>query len=55
VFIRGGNPHLTSRFCGVVLNPTTISKTSKVQVFIGWFLVCDAFRIGSFVEYNNAD
>ncbi|KEH23647.1 hypothetical protein MTR_7g091670 [Medicago truncatula] len=26
VFISGGNPHLTSRFCGVVLVPTTISK-----------------------------
>jgi len=26
VFISGGNPHLTSRFCGVVLGPTTISK-----------------------------
>jgi len=25
VFISGGNPHLTSRFCGVVLGPTTIS------------------------------
>jgi len=27
VFISGGNYHLTSRFCGVVLGPTTISKT----------------------------
>jgi len=26
VFISGGNPHLTSWFCGVVLGPTTISK-----------------------------
>jgi len=26
VFISGGNPHLTSRFCVVVLGPTTISK-----------------------------
>jgi len=26
VFISGGNPHLTSQFCGVVLGPTTISK-----------------------------
>jgi hypothetical protein len=26
LFISGGNPHLTSRFCGVVLGPTTISK-----------------------------
>jgi len=26
VFISGGNPHLTSRFGGVVLGPTTISK-----------------------------
>ncbi|KEH23235.1 hypothetical protein MtrunA17_Chr7g0243841 [Medicago truncatula] len=26
VFISGGNPHLTSRYCGVVLDPTTISK-----------------------------
>jgi len=26
VFISGGNPHLTSRFCGVVLGPTTSSK-----------------------------
>jgi len=26
VFISGGNPHLTSRFCEVVLGPTTISK-----------------------------
>ncbi|AES76790.1 hypothetical protein MTR_6g087100 [Medicago truncatula] len=26
MFISGGNPHLTSRFCGVVLGPTTISK-----------------------------
>ena len=25
-FISGGNPHLTSRFCEVVLGPTTISK-----------------------------
>jgi len=25
-FISGSNPHLTSRFCGVVLGPTTISK-----------------------------
>ncbi|KEH21678.1 hypothetical protein MtrunA17_Chr7g0219451 [Medicago truncatula] len=26
VFIRCSNPHLTSRFYGVVLDPTTISK-----------------------------
>jgi hypothetical protein len=26
VFISEGNPHLTCRFCGVVLSPTTISK-----------------------------
>jgi len=26
VFINGGNHHLTSRFCGVVLGSTTISK-----------------------------
>ncbi|AES76280.2 hypothetical protein MTR_6g074890 [Medicago truncatula] len=26
LFISGGNPHLTSRFCGVVLGPTTISN-----------------------------
>jgi len=26
VFISGGNLHLTSRFCGVVLGPTTITK-----------------------------
>ncbi|AES97725.1 hypothetical protein MTR_5g059000 [Medicago truncatula] len=26
VFISGGNTHLTSRFCGVVLDPTTIFK-----------------------------
>jgi len=26
VFISGGNPHLTSRFCRVVLGPTTISN-----------------------------
>jgi hypothetical protein len=26
VFISGGNPHLTSRFCGVVLGLTMISK-----------------------------
>jgi len=26
VFISGGNPHLTSQFCGVVLEPITISK-----------------------------
>jgi len=26
VFMSGGNPHLISRFCGVVLGPTTISK-----------------------------
>jgi len=26
VFISGSNPHLTSRFCGVVLGPTMISK-----------------------------
>ena len=26
VFISGGNLHLTSRFCGVVLGSTTISK-----------------------------
>ena len=26
VFISGGNPHLTSQFCGVVLGPTTIPK-----------------------------
>jgi len=26
VFISGGDPYLTSRFCGVVLGPTTISK-----------------------------
>ncbi|KEH42035.1 hypothetical protein MTR_1g060110 [Medicago truncatula] len=26
VFISGGNSHLVSRFCGVVLGPTTLSK-----------------------------
>ena len=26
LFISGGKPHLTSRFCGVVLGPTTISN-----------------------------
>ncbi|KEH25248.1 hypothetical protein MTR_6g016695 [Medicago truncatula] len=26
VFISGGNPHITSRFCGVVLDPTTVFK-----------------------------
>ena len=26
VFLSWGNLHLTSRFCGVVLGPTTISK-----------------------------
>jgi len=26
MFISWGNPHLTSRFCQVVLGPTTISK-----------------------------
>jgi len=26
VFISGGNPHLKSQFCGVVLGPTMISK-----------------------------
>jgi hypothetical protein len=26
LFISGGNPHLTSRFCGVMLGSTTISK-----------------------------
>ena len=29
VFISGGNPDLTSRFCGVVLGPTTNSKTYR--------------------------
>lgn len=24
IFISGGNPHPTSRFCGVALGPTTI-------------------------------
>ncbi|RHN56484.1 hypothetical protein MtrunA17_Chr5g0429981 [Medicago truncatula] len=28
-FISGGNPHLTSRFCGVVLGPTTISNMTS--------------------------
>jgi len=27
VFISGDNPHVTTRFCEVVLDPTTISKT----------------------------
>jgi len=31
VFRSGGNPHLTSRFCGVVLGPITIFK--RVRVF----------------------
>jgi hypothetical protein len=26
VFISGGNPHLTTQFCGVVLDLNTISK-----------------------------
>ena len=26
LFISGGNPHLTSRFCGVELGPTMISN-----------------------------
>jgi len=29
MFISGENPHRTSRFCGVVLGPTTISKNMK--------------------------
>jgi len=49
VFISGGNPHLTSRFCGVVLGPTTISKMVSEQDFSlgsadkanpSFFLVC---------------
>jgi len=31
MFISVGNPHLTSRFCGVVLGPTTISKMNHTQ------------------------
>ncbi|RHN60197.1 hypothetical protein MtrunA17_Chr4g0022961 [Medicago truncatula] len=27
VYINGGNPQITNRFCGVVLGPTTISKS----------------------------
>jgi len=30
VFIKGGNHHLISRFCGVVLSPTTISKNEGI-------------------------
>jgi len=29
MFISGRNPHLTSRFCGVVLDPTTICKNTR--------------------------
>ncbi|AES81825.1 hypothetical protein MTR_7g101000 [Medicago truncatula] len=29
VFIRRDNLHLTNRFCGIVLDPTTISKRRK--------------------------
>jgi hypothetical protein len=32
LFISGGNPHLTSRYCGVVLGPTTISKKNIENV-----------------------
>jgi len=39
VFISGGNPHLTSRFCGIVLGPTTISKR-------------DIWRVSSRPTYN---
>ncbi|AES62829.2 transmembrane protein, putative [Medicago truncatula] len=36
VFISGGNPQLTSQFCGIVLCPTTISKTwIRACVFMG--------------------
>jgi len=29
VFISGGNPHLTSRFCKIMLGQTTISKNNS--------------------------
>jgi hypothetical protein len=29
--ISGDNPHLTSRFCEVVLGPTTISKINAIK------------------------
>ncbi|AES68760.1 hypothetical protein MTR_3g014560 [Medicago truncatula] len=40
VFISGGNPHLKSRFCGVVLGPTTISKmvSESLQDSLGHLL-----------------
>ncbi|RHN59589.1 hypothetical protein MtrunA17_Chr4g0014961 [Medicago truncatula] len=44
LFISGGNPHLISRFCGVVLSPTTISNSIRLFVFyiemnnLGYFI-----------------
>jgi len=31
MFISGGNPHLTRQFCGVVLGPTTNSKSYHLK------------------------
>ncbi|AES86334.1 hypothetical protein MTR_4g005850 [Medicago truncatula] len=40
VFISGGNPHLTSRFCEVVLSSTTISNlVSELVEFKGHLLL----------------
>jgi hypothetical protein len=46
VFISGGNPHLTSRFYGVVLGPTTISKivSEPIQNSLGHMLLGFRYR-----------
>ena len=34
MFISGGNPHLTSRFCEVVIGPTTILRHNKIHLLV---------------------
>jgi len=43
---RGGNPHLKSRFCGVVLGSTTISKmvSESLQDPLGHLLSGSRYR-----------
>jgi len=51
VFISGGNPHITSWFCGVVLGSTTISKmvSEPLQDSLGHLL--SGFRYRALTIY----
>ncbi|AES87484.1 hypothetical protein MTR_4g028100 [Medicago truncatula] len=46
LFISGGNPHLTSRFYGVVLGPTTISNTTYSKHLIYARAVAEEYKEG---------